>query len=46
MKALFLHEKDTFSSAGSEEYSRQGEGLVYLFWEAYRGSWACDTFAQ
>ena len=38
MKALFLHEEDTFPSAGQEEYLRQGEGLAYLFGEAYR----CD----
>ena len=35
-RRFFLHEKDTFSSAESEEYSRQGEGLVYHFGEVYR----------
>ena len=45
VKALFLHEKDPFPSAGQEEYLRQGEGLAYLFGEAYRCELGDDALA-
>ena len=37
-RRFFLREKDTFPSAGSEEYSRLSEGLMYLFGEVSRAA--------